>query len=825
MLRTVGNIFLCNFNRAGISSAFSIKMPFHNGKADEVTCAMESLSLPVIKPRSCLKLYNSLTRKKEIFIPRHGNQVNWYICGPTVYDAAHMGHARSYISFDILRRVLQHYFGYDVLFVMNVTDIDDKIIVRARQRHLFQNYLDSAPSVEKMLRDVKSALEMYKKKFETEANVDKKAMLLGQINKVEITIKQAKNDSEKEEYCKNLANNASEVLSQWLDSELGNTITDHSIFDSLARHFEQDFDLDMAALNVLPPDVVTRVSEYIPEVVTFVDGLVKRGFAYEVQGSVYFDTVTFGRADGHRYGRLLPEAVQDTSLLVEGEGELSLGDEDQARQKRFSGDFALWKASKPGEPAWPSPWGPGRPGWHIECSAMASAICGEQLDVHAGGFDLKFPHHDNELAQSEAYHGCAPWVRYFLHAGTLRIQGLKMSKSLKNFVTIKQALQQYTSRQIRLLFLMHNWVEPLDYSPQTMERALHFERVCQQFFRTVAHYLRRYFNRGKAGSYAKLTADELRLLQALQTCKQAVHDALCDSVDTKTALEHIRELICHVNVYLDSSAAVPNCLLLRNSAIYVNNILKLFGAAGNDADEIGFGDKGDVVTSSDCANESLLMPCLNALADFREVVRSEAKIHGVQALLKECDRIRDEILPNMGVLLEDRKGHTVVKLVDPETLAREREQKVKLEKERLAEKEKQNAQSAAKKAEKERLQRMPASELFRQQVDKYSAFDERGIPTHDADGELLNLDQIHDELEKNKKEVKRITPDPDLPGEGQYPCIGCDRHFTSQSVLMEHCRSKAHKRRMKELKFSTKYTQKEAEAAAGLGIYTALNKK
>ncbi|KRY31111.1 Cysteine--tRNA ligase, cytoplasmic [Trichinella spiralis] len=811
MLRTVGNIFLCNFNRAGILSVFSIKMPFHNGEADEITCAMESLSLPVIKPRGCLKLYNSLTRKKEIFIPRHGNQVNWYICGPTVYDAAHMGHARSYISFDILRRVLQHYFGYDVLFVMNVTDIDDKIIVRARQRHLFQNYLDSAPSVEKMMRDVKSALEMYKKKFETEPNVDKKAMLLGQIQKVETVVQQAKNDSDKEEYCKNLANNASEVLSQWLDSKLGNTITDHSIFDSLARHFEQDFDLDMAALNVLPPDVVTRVSEYIPEVVAFVDGLVKRGFAYEVQGSVYFDTVTFGRTDGHRYGRLLPEAVQDTSLLVEGEGELSLGDENQARQKRFSGDFALWKASKPGEPAWPSPWGPGRPGWHIECSAMASAICGEQLDVHAGGFDLKFPHHDNELAQSEAYHGHAPWVRYFLHAGTLRIQGLKMSKSLKNFVTIKQALQQYTSRQIRLLFLMHNWAEPLDYSPQTMEKALHFERICQQFSRTVAHYLRRYFSRGKAGSYAKLTADELRLLQALQTCKQAVHDALCDSVDTRTALEHIRELIGHVNVYLDSSSAVPNCLLLRNSAIYVNHMLKLFGAAGSDADEIGsrtidyscgFGDKGDV--NSDCANESLLMPCLNALADFREVVRSEAKIHGVQALLKECDRIRDEILPNMGVLLEDRKGHTVVKLVDPETLAREREQKVRLEKERLAEKEKKEAQSAAKKAEKERLQRMPASELFRRQVDKYSEFDERGIPTHGADGELLNMDQIHDEFEKNKKEVKRITPDPDLPGEGQYPCIGCE---------------------MKELKSTTKYTQKEAEAAGGLGTYTALNKK
>ncbi|KAL1227528.1 cytoplasmic,Cysteine--tRNA ligase [Trichinella spiralis] len=701
MLRTVGNIFLCNFNRAGISSVFSIKMPFHNGEADEITCAMESLSLPVIKPRGCLKLYNSLTRKKEIFIPRHGNQVNWYICGPTVYDAAHMGHARSYISFDILRRVLQHYFGYDVLFVMNVTDIDDKIIVRARQRHLFQNYLDSAPSVEKMMRDVKSALEMYKKKFETEPNVDKKAMLLGQIQKVETVVQQAKNDSDKEEYCKNLANNASEVLSQWLDSKLGNTITDHSIFDSLARHFEQDFDLDMAALNVLPPDVVTRCK------------------------ALYILTL------------LHLDEPMDT-----GEGELSLGDENQARQKRFSGDFALWKASKPGEPAWPSPWGPGRPGWHIECSAMASAICGEQLDVHAGGFDLKFPHHDNELAQSEAYHGHAPWVRYFLHAGTLRIQGLKMSKSLKNFVTIKQALQQYTSRQIRLLFLMHNWAEPLDYSPQTMEKALHFERICQQFSRTVAHYLRRYFSRGKAGSYAKLTADELRLLQALQTCKQAVHDALCDSVDTRTALEHIRELIGHVNVYLDSSSAVPNCLLLRNSAIYVNHMLKLFGAAGSDADEIGFGDKGDV--NSDCANESLLMPCLNALADFREVVRSEAKIHGVQALLKECDRIRDEILPNMGVLLEDRKGHTVVKLVDPETLAREREQKVRLEKERLAEKEKKEAQSAAKKAEKERLQRMPASELFRQQVDKYSEFDERGIPTHGADGELLNDKKTED---------------------------------------------------------------------------------
>ena len=192
----------------------------------------------------------------------------------------------------------------------------------------------------------------------------------------------------------------------------------------------------------MPPNVLTRVSEYVPEIIEFIQNIINNGFAYESNGSVYFDTIKFSNCDNHYYAKLVPEAFGDAKALAEGEGDLS----DQTTEKRNPTDFALWKLSKPGEPSWDSPWGKGRPGWHIECSAMAGAIFGTNIDIHSGGTDLKFPHHDNEIAQSEAAFCNNNWVNFFLHSGHLHIQGCKMSKSLKNFITIKDALKKYTSR-------------------------------------------------------------------------------------------------------------------------------------------------------------------------------------------------------------------------------------------------------------------------------------------------------------------------------------------------------------------------------------------
>lgn len=267
---------------------------------------------------------------------------------------------------------------------------------------------------------------------------------------------------------------ADEVLSPYLDSLYKETFdtSDQSVFTDLTRTMEDLFFADMKALNVLPPDVITRVTEFVPQIAKFVERIVDKGFAYEAEGSVYFDIAAFEKA-GNRYARLRPESRNDKSLQEEGEGSLS----KNLGGKRGAGDFALWKKSKAGEPYWPSKWGDGRPGWHIECSVMASEVLGSSMDIHSGGVDLAFPHHDNELAQSEAYFceaakGEHKWVRYFLHMGHLSIAGSKMSKSLKNFQTIEDALATtYTSRSMRIVFLLGKWHDGVEISPEMRSHA------------------------------------------------------------------------------------------------------------------------------------------------------------------------------------------------------------------------------------------------------------------------------------------------------------------------------------------------------------------
>ncbi|PIO67849.1 putative cysteine--tRNA ligase [Teladorsagia circumcincta] len=617
--------------------------------------------------------------------------------------------------------------------------------------------------------------------------------------------------------------------------------------ESMMPRYESEFLSDMARLNVLPADVVTRVSEYVPEIVAYVEKIIENGYAYTTSdGSVYFDTKAFESNPKHFYAKLVPEAYGDSESLEknmrEGEGELSMtadrlvqkrnpsdfalwksskegepfwespwgkgrpgwhiecsvmstaicGDKldihaggfdlkfphhdneiaqiakvnvsaqllekalqnndregindakvyfdtkafesnpkhfyaklvpeaygdsesleknmregegelsmtaDRLVQKRNPSDFALWKSSKEGEPFWESPWGKGRPGWHIECSVMSTAICGDKLDIHAGGFDLKFPHHDNEIAQVEAYYDNPQWVNYFIHCGTLRIAGMKMSKSLKNFITIREALQTYTSRQLRFLFLMHNWTDVLDYSTATMERAMQFEKISNEFFLLVKDLLRKHYKPDSPQGYVKYTPKELQIMEDFSAIKKD-----------------------------EKEGVAPNCLLLRNIAAYMTDLFAIFGVIPKSG-EIGF----PIEREAGVGSEEMLMPYLNALASFREKVRNIAKDNKVTAILEECDRLRDDVLPELGVRLEDRTQETVVKLCDRDILLKEREQKRAIEAARREEKERK----AAEKAEKEALKRIPPQEMFCRgdEAAKYSKWDENGIPTHTADGE------------------------------------------------------------------------------------------
>ncbi|XP_054998735.1 cysteine--tRNA ligase, cytoplasmic isoform X2 [Sorex araneus] len=675
-----------------------------------------------------LRLYNSLTRSKDVFVPQHGRKVTWYSCGPTVYDAAHMGHARSYISFDILRRVMRDYFGYDVFYCMNITDIDDKIIRRARQNHLFEQYREQQPPAPQLLADVRAALQPFLAKLRDTSDPDKRQMLERLQQAVALatealdTALQAPLAAEETaSRAQVLLEQAKDLLSDWLDSRLGSAVTDNSIFSQLPKFWEGEFHRDMAALNVLPPDVLTRVSEYVPEIVDFVQKIVDNGYGYVSNGSVYFDTAKFAASEKHSYGKLVPEAVGDQKALQEGEGDLSVSAE-RLSEKRSPSDFALWKASKPGEPAWPCPWGKGRPGWHIECSAMASALLGSSMDIHGGGFDLRFPHHDNELAQSEAYFENDCWVRYFLHTGHLTIAGCKMSKSLKNFITIQDALKKHSARQLRLAFLMHSWKDTLDYSDNTMDSALQYEKFMNEFFLNVKDVLRAPAD--LAGQFEKWEAEEAELNRSFFDKKAAVHEALCDNVDTRTALEEMRALVGQCNLYMAARKAArrrPSRALLESVALYLTRMLKIFGAIEEES-SLGF-PVGGAGTSLNL--EATVMPYLQVLSEFREGVRSIAREKKVLEVLQLSDALRDDILPELGVRLEDHEGlPTVVKLVDRDTLLKEREEKRRAEEEKRKKKE----ETARKKQEQEaaRLARMrvPPSEMFLPESDKYSKFDE-----------------------------------------------------------------------------------------------------
>ncbi|KAI9497931.1 tRNA synthetases class I (C) catalytic domain-containing protein [Zychaea mexicana] len=668
-----------------------------------------------------LKLYNSLTKTKTEFVPKRPGHVSWYNCGPTVYDAAHMGHARTYLSMDIIRRVMESYFGYQVQFVQNVTDIDDKIILRARQQYLFNNLKNSTESlnnelierVEKYWNDYATSKLSAVKGAASEATSDwtafvammtpealAKAVLVDEKFKMHFTALQASRAAIDVAKCAlaqgNNAKQSAEVLldtsqdivSLALDKTEGEAVTDSKIFRELSSYWEDMYFKDMKALNVLSPSVKTRVSEFVPEIVTYVKKIIANGYAYEADGSVYFDTARFDGHEGHHYAKLEPKSKGDIALIEDGEG--SLGTKLQG--KRSQNDFALWKASKPGEPVWDSPWGKGRPGWHIECSVMASAVLGDNMDIHSGGVDLAFPHHDNELAQSEAHYNCPQWVNYFLHAGHLHVEGQKMSKSLKNFITIQEALKTYSPRQLRIFFLAHQWNTKMDFKQSGMQEAVGMETTMKNLFDNVAALSDRIRSDGSRGSTIlpngdishRWRDDENELSTFFQERVDGVHFALCDSINTPVAMDEIMSLINQTNKYLVKGAAYVNIDLLEDITSWISRMMEIFGV-----------EMGDNAKSNAGADKEFLMQCLRTLSSFRDKVRQLAlDKKDPKEYLKLSDELRDVQLAELGVALDDQKdGTALVKILTPEEVKKARDEK-------LAQQAAKAAQAAAAKAQR-----------------------------------------------------------------------------------------------------------------------------
>ena len=394
------------------------------------------MSPSFVKPHAAapaLQILNSLGGQKVAFTPidPEKKSITWYTCGPTVYDDPHLGHARSAVSIDVLRRILSDYFGYKVKFVMNVTDVDDKIVLKGRHLYLGTKLRNELEAQEKTkakseaLKTGKEALKFYIAKYlpklssdtspeaygvdvrkayknivEGEVTEDQEAKLKMHINNCQaaasalLGLEKAKDSAPLSDFL----DQAKDVIQPYQDKLYGATLDsqDHSMFTAVARKYEKRYFDDMRSLNVLDPDIITRATEFIPQMVTFVQRVIDKGFAYPTDdGSVYFNIAAFEKA-GHRYSLLEPWNRNNSLLRADGEGALA----SKTTVKRNDADFALWKASRPGEPAWPSPWNKtgGRPGWHLECSVMASEVLGSSLDLHSGGEDLRWPHHDNEVS-------------------------------------------------------------------------------------------------------------------------------------------------------------------------------------------------------------------------------------------------------------------------------------------------------------------------------------------------------------------------------------------------------------------------------------------
>ncbi|QUP87256.1 MULTISPECIES: cysteine--tRNA ligase [unclassified Exiguobacterium] len=379
-----------------------------------------------------IQLYNSLTNKKEPFVPIVPGKVSMYVCGPTVYNYIHVGNARPAIAFDTVRRYLT-YRGYEVKYVLNFTDVDDKIIRTANE--------------------------------------------LGE------------------------------------DTE---TLTNRYIEAYLA---------DTGALNVQPADVHPRVTDTMEEIIEFIRQLETEGFAYESEGDVYFRTKKF-----ETYGKLSQQSIED----------LRAGSRvDVGEKKEDPLDFVLWKAAKPDEPSWDSPWGKGRPGWHIECSAMAKKHLGTTIDIHAGGHDLKFPHHENEIAQSEACNH-AKFANYWLHNGFINIENEKMSKSLGNFLLVHEALKEVDPMVLRFFMLSVHYRHPINYSRELIEQAANGWSRIKEAYQNIEYRLSVTAGLGEASESME---------RKLESIKTSFIESMDDDINTANAVTVLFDLAREANIY------------------------------------------------------------------------------------------------------------------------------------------------------------------------------------------------------------------------------------------------------------------------------------
>jgi cysteinyl-tRNA synthetase len=393
-----------------------------------------------------IRIYNTMTRKKEELVPREDGKITMYVCGPTVYNYVHIGNARTFLNFDLVRRYLE-FRGYDVTFVQNITDVDDKIINKANEEGVTP--------------------------------------------------------------------------------------------EALATDYREAFERDMAALGVEPPDIAPRATDHIEEMLEVIKCLVDKGFAYESEGDVYFEVDKF-EGYGKLSGRALDEQQHTPGLGAE------------ADRKRGPWDFALWKAAKPGEPSWDSPWGPGRPGWHIECSTMSMKYLGEGFDIHGGGLDLVFPHHENEIAQAEACSG-TQFVRYWMHSGMLNIDLEKMSKSLGNIKSLREVLAEHDAQTVRLLMLGTHYRSPLNFSDDSLDDA-------------KASLMRIENCRFNLGDAVRRTADwhasmvrteaETGLMQFLNDAEASFREHMDDDFNSAAALGVLFEVVRETNTYVVDIASM-----------------------------------------------------------------------------------------------------------------------------------------------------------------------------------------------------------------------------------------------------------------------------
>jgi cysteinyl-tRNA synthetase len=420
-----------------------------------------------------VQVYNSLTKKKEEFIPLEKGKVSMYVCGITAYDRAHIGHARAALVFDIIYRFLR-YLGYEVTYVRNYTDVDDKIIKRANQEGV-------------------SCQE-------------------------------------------------------------------------IAERYIKEYAEDMQNLGMERPTYEPRATAHIPQIIELIKKLMAKGFAYQMNGDVYFAVEKFG-GYGKLSGRSLEEMRAGARVEVD-------------ERKNNPLDFALWKASKPGEPSWDSPWGKGRPGWHIECSAMSQCYLGETFDIHGGGQDLIFPHHENEIAQSEAASG-KPFVRYWLHNGFVNINKEKMSKSLGNILPIRDLLQTYEGEVVRLFLLSTHYRSPVDFSLASMTEA----RLSLDRFYATLHEIEKITGGQDAYPLPPLSSLSLplrELHEKITQTKEKFLAAMADDFNTALALGYLHELIRSLNRGLTQKNLLPDAATLsifqmgRRTILEIGRILGLW---------------------------------------------------------------------------------------------------------------------------------------------------------------------------------------------------------------------------------------------------------